>query len=130
MRILGIDYGRKKIGLAIGDTDSKLSQPYRILRYEDIRMLREEIKKVTLELGVKKIVIGVSEGKMEEESRDFGKELEEILKIKVVFQDETLTTHEAQELSIRAQIKRKKRKAFEDAYSASLMLQSYLDSLK
>jgi len=131
MRILGIDYGRKKIGLAFGDSDSRLAEPLKTLRYKDIRNLGEVLKKLTQKLGVQRIVIGVSEGKMEEETtKDFGKKLEKILKIGVVFQDETLTTREAQELSILARIKRKKRKKEEDSYAASLILQSYLDSLK
>ena len=58
----------------------------------------------------------------------FGKKLEEDINISVVFQDETLTTKEAQDLSQKAGIKRKKRRELEDAYSASLILQSYIDN--
>lgn len=128
MHILGVDYGRKKIGLAIGDTDSKLAEPLKILRYQDIKILVEEIEKIVLESEIEKIVVGISEGKMAEETKDFGKRLEEKLKVKVVFHDETLTTHEAQVLSIKAGIKRIKRKKLEDAYSSTLILQDYLDA--
>jgi RNase H-fold protein (predicted Holliday junction resolvase) len=79
---------------------------------------------------VEKIVLGISEGKMGEESREFGRKLEKKLKIPMIFQDETLTTHEAQKLSIEAGMKRKKRKTLEDAFSATLILQAYLDEKK
>ncbi|KKR30273.1 hypothetical protein A2715_03200 [Candidatus Woesebacteria bacterium RIFCSPHIGHO2_01_FULL_39_32] len=126
MHILGVDYGRKKIGLAI--SEGSLAEPFKILRYQDIRKLGEEIKKIVLQFKIEKIVIGISEGKMAEETKEFGRKLEEKLGIPVVFQDETLTTHEAQDLSITAGIKRKKRKEFEDAYSSTLILQDYLDA--
>ena len=126
MRILGIDYGRKKMGLAL--SDGPLAEPYKILRYQDIEILREKIKKIVKELEIEKVVVGLSEGKMAEETKEFAKNLEEKLGLSVILQDETLTTHEAQDLSIKAGIKRKKRKTMEDAYSAALILQSYLDS--
>lgn len=130
MKILGIDYGRRKIGLAIADTDLGLAEPLKVIRFEN---LEEGLEKVTQEIEVEEveqIVLGISEGEMVEETKEFGKKLEKKLKISVEYQDETLTTHEAQELSIQAGIKRKKRKEMEDAYSATLILQSYLDSLK
>lgn len=124
MQILGIDYGRKKIGLAVADSQSRIAEPLGVVRFanED-----EAIEKILRLSEASKAVIGISEGEMAEETKDFARKLEEILKIPVVFQDETLTTYEAQRLSITANIKRKKRKALEDAYSATLILQSYLD---
>ena len=126
MRILGIDYGRKKIGLATAD--GVLAEPLKVLRYQDIGGLSEEIKKIVHDLKVEKIVMGVSEGKMAEETKKFGRRLQKKLGIPLIFQDETLSTQQAQELSIKAGIKRKKRRELEDAYSATLILQSYLDS--
>lgn len=128
MQILGIDYGRKKIGLAIGDTDPKMAEPYSVIRFKTISELVDKIEQVVQVEQVGQVVVGVSEGKTAQDSREFGKKLEEKLGIPVAFQDETLTTQEAQELSIKAQIKRKKRRKLEDAYSATLILQSYLDS--
>ena len=125
MRILGIDYGRKKIGLAI--SDGKLAEPLRVIRCKSGEEGIEKLKKVVEEEDVGKFVLGVSEGKMGEESKAFGKRLQDGIKLPVVFQDETLSTHQAQELSIEAGIGRMKRKKLEDAYSASLILQSYLD---
>ena len=127
MKYLGIDYGRKKIGLAV--SDGVIAEPLRILRYEDIRILREKLGKIISEFGIQKIVIGISEGEMGKESKEFGRVLEEKMKTPVIYQDESLSTRTAQELSIGAGIKRKKRKEMEDAYSAAIILQSYLDTL-
>ena len=125
MRILGIDYGKKKIGLAVAT--SKIAEPFMVLRVESFQ---EGVKKVTgiiEDERIEKIVIGISEGKMAEETRAFGKRVEEQANIPIVYQDETLSTQQAQELSIEAGIGRKKRKSLEDAYSAAIILQSYLD---
>lgn len=122
MRILAIDYGKRKIGLALAT--NSIAEPYKVIRYESEEEVLEKIEKIVKAEKVEKIVIGISEGKMAEEARSFGKKLNS----PVVFQDETLTTQQAQELSIKAGIKRKKRKSLEDAYSAALILQAYLDS--
>ena len=66
-------------------------------------------------------------GKTAEETRNFADLLQNKLGIKVYFQDETLTTKDAQEMSISAGIGRKRRRRLEDAYSAALILQQYLD---
>lgn len=128
MRVLGIDYGKKKIGLSVGDTESKLAQPYSVIRFKtDV----EAIKKVSRVLKVSKVskvVVGVSEGKMGSESKNFSQDLSRSLRIPVVTFDETLTTQEANELAIQAGVKKKKRKHLEDAFSATLILQNYLDS--
>ncbi|MBI2103574.1 Holliday junction resolvase RuvX [Candidatus Woesebacteria bacterium] len=118
-----------KVGIALGDTDSALAEPCKILRYSDTRILSAKIKRIVKDEGVEKIVVGVSEGKMAGETKEFGKLLEQELKIPVVFQDETLTTADAQALSIEAGINRKKRKGMEDAFSAALILQKYFDSV-
>ena len=128
-KILGIDYGRKKIGLAIGDSDAKLAEPYIVIRFENIYEVLKKVAQVVQVEHVNKIVLGISEGKMANEQKGFGKRLHDKLGIEVIYQDETLTTKEAQRLSIEAGINRKKRKGLEDAYSAALILQSYLDNL-
>ncbi len=129
MQVLGIDYGRKKIGLAIGNTEARLVEPLRVVRFESSDEAIEQVSKVLKEVDASTIVLGVSEGEMGKETKAFGKKLEKNLNIQVIFQDETLTTHEAQRLAINAGIKRKKRKDLEDAYSATLILQDYLNLL-
>ena len=125
--ILGIDYGRKKVGLAM--STEGMATPLSVLKYEDQDKLLIELEKVVASEKVERVVIGVSEGQMARESLDFAKMVEEKLQLVVDVEDETLTSRDAQRLSIEAGIKRKKRRNMEDAYSAALMLQKYLDNL-
>ena len=124
---MGIDYGRKKIGLAM--STEGMATPLSVLKYEDQDKLLIELEKVVDREKVERVVIGVSEGQMARESLDFAKMVEEKLQLVVDVEDETLTSRDAQRLSIEAGIKRKKRRNMEDAYSAALMLQKYLDNL-
>lgn len=126
MKIIGIDYGRRKVGIAI--SEGFLAEPLRVIRYSDINILSEQIKKIVREEGVEKAVVGVSEGEMGEESKNFSLSLSKTLKIPVETFDETLTSKEAQKISLESGISQKKRHEMEDAYAASLMLQNYLDS--
>ena len=125
MRLLGIDFGMAKIGLAI--SEGLLAEPYSVVRYEDEKELLEKIKVLVDKEQIDKVVVGVSEGKSAEEATSFGEKLRE-LGLEIIFFDETLSTVSAQELSREAGMKRKKRKALEDAFAASVMLQSFLDS--
>ena len=125
MRLLGIDYGRAKIGLAV--SEGILAEPFSVIRYEDEKELFENIKAIADKERIDKVVVGVSEGKSEEDARSFGDKLRS-MGIEGIFFDETLSTVSAQELARQAQIGRKKRKALEDAFAASVMLQSFLDS--
>ena len=122
---MGIDYGKRKIGIALGD--ERLVEGLTVVRYEDEKKALEKIVKIIKKEKVNEIVVGVSEGQIGEESRKFGEKLGKKVNLPVHFQDETLTTQDAQALSIIAGIKRKKRRALEDAYSAALILQNYLD---
>ena len=122
---MGIDFGRAKIGLAI--SEGLLAEPYSVVRYEDEKELLEKIKVLVDKEKIDKVVVGVSEGKSAEEATSFGEKLRE-LGLEIIFFDETLSTVSAQELSREAGMKRKKRKALEDAFAASVMLQSFLES--
>lgn len=126
MRILGIDYGRRKIGIALGN--ERLVEGFTVVRYEDEKKALKKIVKIIRKERINEIAVGVSEGQIGEESRRFGERLGKEVNLPVHYQDETLTTRDAQTLSIIAGIKRKKRRVLEDAYSAALILQSYLDS--
>ena len=126
MKILGIDYGRKKIGLSF--SEGKIASPLGVIKFEDWKSFKERLIKIITEEGVEKIVIGVSEGKMAEEIKKFGERLSSEISIPIEYFDETLSTHQAQELSRESGMKKNKRLALEDAYAASVMLQSYLDN--
>ena len=123
---LAIDYGRSKLGLAIATT--LLAEPYKVIRYKKEEDGVEKIKGVVEEEKVERVVLGVSEGEMAKEIKEFGEKLKKSLSVPIVYQDETLTTQDAQRLSIKSGMKRKKRKEMEDAFAACLILQSYLDN--
>jgi putative Holliday junction resolvase len=126
MSILGVDYGKKKIGLAIAT--STLAEPHKVIK---VKSLKDAVKKVEKVIKVERaemVVVGISEGKMAKETKEFAEKLKELVKIPIVFQDETLSTQESQRLSIEANISRKKRHELEDAYAAALILQNYLDA--
>lgn len=128
MKILGIDYGEKKVGLSLAA--SFVAEPFRVIRYKNQSYLIDTIKEVIEKEGVDKIVIGISEGKMEKKIKKFGKILKEAVSFPVVYQDETLSTYEANKKSIEAGVNRKKRHRMEDAFSATIILQSYLEKAK
>jgi len=127
MKILGVDYGKSKIGLAIADDESRLALPYSTIRFESEKEAIEKLEKIIKSEDVEKIVVGLPNGEIALKAKDFGKLLGGI-GFNVLYQDETFSTKEAQKMSIEAGIKRKKRKANEDAYAAALILQDYLDS--
>ncbi|OGM29865.1 hypothetical protein A2630_04270 [Candidatus Woesebacteria bacterium RIFCSPHIGHO2_01_FULL_44_10] len=123
MRLLGIDWGRKKTGLALAEAN--LATPLAVVPTD---RLLEKVGQVVKVEKVDKIVIGVSENESALAAREFGKNLAKEIDIPVDYHDETLTTADARALSISAGISRKKRKNMEDAFAATIMLQSYLDN--
>jgi putative Holliday junction resolvase len=123
-KILGIDFGINKIGLATAE--GILAEPYGILRNE--KEIVKKVLQVLKVLQVDKIVIGVSEGKTAKKTKEFVKKLQKETEIPIELHDETLSTQEAQKLAIEAGLKRIKRKNLEDAFAATVMLQDYLDS--
>lgn len=126
MKTLGIDYGQRKIGLAI--SDGALAEPFRVLIVGSIEeALSKVVDLVKLE-QIKRVVIGISEGTMAEESKKFSHLIGNRISVRVETFDETLTSQDAQRLSREAGVSQKKRRGMEDAYAATIMLQNYLDS--
>lgn len=126
MRILGVDYGRAKIGLALAD--GPLAQPLSTVKISDREDAFAKIERVVKVEGVDRVVVGVCEGKMGKEQHEFAQSLKEkLLRVLVVTWDETLSTQDAQSLAREAGVGRKKRQDLEDAFAAAVMLQSYLD---
>lgn len=118
MKILGIDYGRKKLGLAL--SEGFLAEPLGIIQRKN---WETSLKMICEEQAVDKIVIGLVEGKMGEEIQDFTEEVNVIIGLPVEFQDETLTSHEA--VAKMREIGKKIKD--EDAVAAALILQAYLE---
>lgn len=128
MKLLGIDYGRKKIGLAI--SYGKLSEPYQVIRYKDYDKMIAHIQRIIERQKIEKIIIGMSENEMGEEIKKFASILGSNTPVPIDFSDETLSSHDAIEMSVASGMGRKKRKEMEDAFAASIMLQNYIDSVQ
>lgn len=126
MKILGIDYGQAKIGLSLAE--GKLAIPLGIIKFETWSKLSERLIEIISEEKIEKIVVGVSEGKTAVKTEEFITRLKKEISLPFATYDETLSTYEAQRLSREANLKRKKRNALEDAFAATVMLQSYLDN--
>jgi putative Holliday junction resolvase len=133
-RILALDLGRKRIGLAISDelgiTAQGLETLERTGRREDIELLR----RLAVERGVRLFLMGDplhmsgEASRQGEYTRDFARELERKTGIPVIFRDERWTSREAERTLRGSGIARDRRKPTIDRLSAVLLLQSYLDS--
>lgn len=135
MRILGLDIGTKRIGIAISDELGWTAQGIKTLHRSNGESDVGEIRDIAREYGVEKIVVGLprnmngSLGPQAEMVLGFVQELEEILGVPIITWDERLSTVEATKMFIRADLSRKKRKLKVDMMAAILILQSYLDSI-
>ncbi|OGP67847.1 MAG: Holliday junction DNA helicase RuvA [Deltaproteobacteria bacterium RBG_16_44_11] len=135
MRILGLDYGEKKMGVAVCDelglTAQGLPTIIRKTKKHDLEILGNIIKNYSIE----KIVIGYPvrldglEGIQCEKVNRFASLLEKNFFLPVVKWPETLSTKEAEEILINSGVRWKKRKDKVDKLAACLILQAYLDSL-
>ncbi len=122
-RILGVDYGRVRMGIARGEEG--IASPVKEVTGKE-RTLAEIVKLVEDE-GVEKVVVGNPGGRMGEEVEEFVKKLRGRLKVGVEVWDETLSTVEARKRAIEAGWGKEKRKRMRDALAAAVMLQSFLD---
>lgn len=123
MRLLGIDYGLVKVGLALADDG--FAQPLRVIA-NNSRLLGKIIK-ICQANQIEKIVVGLPEGKIAKKVRKFAQKLSQATTLPIDFQDETLTSKEAIIKMIEGGRKRKARQEKEDAIAAALILESYLD---
>lgn len=129
MKILGIDYGKKKIGLAMADSQSKLIQPLGVLFKNEFFTILQSGKIFGYQLkDFDKIIIGKPFGKIDQEIEEFKKNLEKAINLPVEFFDETLTTFDAQSSLRTSPFKKKSKIKKEDALAASFMLEYYLAS--
>jgi putative Holliday junction resolvase len=133
-RILGLDVGEKRIGVAVSDPLGLTAQGLGVLirkdRDSDLARLREMIR----DYRVEKIVVGVPRhldgrlGKQAQEILDLAGALGKALAAEVVSWDERLTTREAERVLIQADLSRRRRRQVVDQVAAVLILQGYLDS--
>ena len=134
MRILGIDYGRKRIGLAVSDETETLASPLPVHRRQ--RTLNHDLwtlKRLISSRGIGLIVIGLplnmdgSQGEMANEALEFAEQLGALAGLEMVPVDERLTSAEAERALIQGDVSRKKRRELRDGLAAVLILQAFLD---
>jgi len=129
MRILGIDYGRVRIGIALGDTETKIASPWRVIVNEDVDDVLHRLGEIIKQERVERLVIGIPrplhdqtrETDQAREIRDFAKQLS-VLGLPVEEENETWTTALAA-----TQAKEMGERGKRDDLAAAAILQSYLD---
>ena len=138
MRVLGLDFGSKTVGVAVSDPLMITAQGVEIIRRKDENKLRQtlaRIEELVKEYQVERIVLGLpknmnnTEGDRVEKTMEFKNSLERRTGLEVVMWDERLTTVAADRAMMEAGIRRENRKDYVDMIAASLILQGYLDSL-
>lgn len=138
MRIMGLDYGSKTVGVAISDPLGITAQGIETICRKDENKLRKtcaRIEALIEEYGVERIVLGLPKhmnndiGDRAKRSMEFGQMLERRTGLEVVMWDERLTTVEAERTLIENKIRREDRKKYIDKIAAVFILQGYLDSI-
>ncbi len=138
MRILGLDYGSKTVGVAVSDALLITAQSVETIRREKESKLRQTLARIEAiieEYQVEKIVLGYpknmndTEGIRCEKTKEFKEMLERRTSLEVILWDERLSTVEADEILMESGVRREHRKAYVDQLAAAIILQGYLDSL-
>lgn len=139
MRIMGLDYGSKTVGVAISDPLLLTAQPIEIIRRESENKLRRtlaRIEELIKEYEISEIVLGLpknmdnSLGERAQKSLDFKEMIERRTGIKCNMWDERLTTVSANKAMIEAGIRRENRGKYVDSIAAVFILQGFLDLKK
>ena len=135
-KYLAIDFGGRRVGLAVSDFDKQVAFPRDFLEYEKISDLIKQIKKFCGEEQIVKVIIGLpvemdgSIGERFIETQKFGDKLKKAIHpIPVEYFDERLTTKRARQLLQEEGIKAKEQKGKLDMISAQLILEAYLKNL-
>ena len=133
-RILAVDYGEKRIGLAVSDELGITASPLMTLaRRSDDETVRQ-IAQLASKLRVTQIVVGLprrtdaQEGEMERKVKAFAEKLRQAVSGPVVLFDERFTTRIAEQVLLEADLSRRKRKQVRDRLAAVILLQSFLEA--
>ncbi|MFS8741778.1 Holliday junction resolvase RuvX, partial [Synechococcus sp. WC10meta] len=131
-RVLGIDFGEKRLGLALSDESRTLASPLAVYERKDLQSDLRFLRDLILRYQITEIVLGLplnmdgSLGPKAQQVLEFKRALEESLKLPVHTFDERFTTAEAERALLEANMSRRQRKAKRDALAAVLILQGYL----
>ena len=137
MRVMGLDYGSKTIGVAISDPLGLTAQGIEIIRREEENKLRKSLRRIEeliKEYQVEEIVLGFPKnmnntiGERAEKSLQLKETLERRCKLPVIMWDERLTTVEANRTLMESKVRRENRSKYVDMIAAVFILQGYMDS--
>lgn len=124
MRYLGVDYGLKKIGLAL--SEGQVASIYKVIDVSSLKDALTKVKKIIHDEKIDRVVIGIAEGESAKIAKKFSKSLSK--EITVIETDETLSSKQAKSMMIELHVGQKRRSK-EDAFAAAIILQNFLDSL-
>ncbi|MCR4430754.1 MAG: Holliday junction resolvase RuvX [Tepidanaerobacteraceae bacterium] len=133
MRILGLDIGEKKIGVAISDELGFTAQGIGVIARQTLEQDLKQIENLVRQYNIDKIVLGLPRnmngtfGPQSQLVKSFGELLKRNIKIEISYWDERLTTIEAERSLIEGDMSRKKRRGVIDKIAAVLILQGYLN---
>ena len=138
MRILGLDYGSRTVGVAISDLMGWTAQSLETITRKEENKLRKTLARIEAlvkEYEVEKIVLGYpkhmnnDEGDRCEKTESFKEMLERRTGLPVILQDERMSTASAERILMEGGVRRENRKEFVDKMAAAFILQAYLDRL-
>lgn len=139
MRVMGLDFGSKTVGVAVSDALLVTAQGIETIQRKSPGKLRQTLARIEIlmeEYQVEQIVLGFpknmnnTEGERCEKTLQFKEMLEKRCKVPVYLWDERLTTVAAEQSLIESGVRRENRKQYVDKIAAVLILQGYLDSLR
>ena len=134
MRILALDHGTKRIGVAISDEMKIIASPLEYIPAEPFAVFLARLKEIIREKEIELILIGMprnmdgSYGPAALKVQEFVAVLKDAITIPIKTLDERLTTVQAQRFLIQGNVRREKRKEKVDKTAAAILLQSYLDN--
>jgi len=135
MRILGIDYGHRRLGIAVSDDEKILASPLSVYSRCNLDVDLAFLLGIVKENEVERVVVGLprnmngSIGKMAKEALSFAWKLRKKIDIPISTFDERMTSVEAERVLVEMNLSRKRRKGLRDSIAAVLILQGYLDRL-
>lgn len=130
-RILGVDSGTKRVGLAVSDGLGVLATPLDVVPRDRVVTV---VKSIAIDMDIAKIVVGLPtalgghEGVSAEQARALGKDLHNATELPVVYHDERFTSRMAESSLLGKGMKRRDRRQKVDKIAAAIILQDYLDN--
>ncbi len=135
MRILALDHGTKRIGVAVSDETKTIAQPLEFIPAEPFADFLDRLKKILAEKEIDLIILGMprnmdgSYGLAAQKVEVFAAALKNAITVPIKLLDERLTSKMANRILIQGNVRRDKRKENVDKMAAAILLQSYLDGI-